>query len=414
MKYFVLMCDGMADRKLPDLAGKSPMEAAVKPTVNMLSYRSFNGMISYPAQGTEPSLPSVTLAVLGSAGDKHAGPAPFEAASMGIELDGEDTVYRCSLVTLSESGSAYSEKKLVSAHDADITPEEASKLVSALNKGLSTKIKKFYTGSGAELCLLWKRAPAPAEMYDPAQITGKRIADYLPSGESAARLLPMFEKSYAILNDHPVNVKRRQSGKKPLNSIWLWAAGKRPEIEDFDGKWKVNSAAVCDDPVVSGAVRFAGIRTVDVPQSGEGENYDGKAAAALDEFKSGADLVFLHIGSIMKATLDGDAQAKVRAIEDTDSKVLAPVYEYLCGCGDQFKILLTTGAAASVEDRAYTTEQSPFFMYNSTRTEVGYKPFSELNAAKSGFYLPEGYKFMPFMIRLPAPEKEETPDENGQ
>ena len=94
--------------------------------------------------------------------------------------------------------------------------------------------------------------------------------------------------------------------------------------------------------------------------------------------------------------------------------MLAPVYEYIFCCVDQFKILLTTGEESSVEDRAYTTEQSPFFMYNSTRTEVGYKPFSELNAAKSGFYLPEGYKFMPFMIRLPAPEKEETPDENGQ
>ena len=412
MKYFILMCDGMSDGKLSALNGKSPMEAAVKPTMNMLAYRSFNGLISYPEKDVIPTVSSTAFAVLGSDVKDLSGTAILEAAGRGLAIDAEDTAYRCSLVTLSEDGD-YRDKTMISAFDGDVTPEETARLISALNKGLSTKIKKFYAGAGTEHCLLWKRAPGIEEMYSPADIVGGPVGPFLPAGESAARLVPVFEKSYTILNDHPVNVKRRAEGKKPLNSVWLWAAGKRPDIENFDEKWKVSSAAVCSDPDVRAAAAISGIRCVDaVP--GENGEYAAKAAAAVAEFSAGADLVFVHVGSAFKASFDGDAQAKVRAIEETDSAILAPVYEYLCGCGDQFKILVTSGAACSVEARAYTAEKSPFFMYNSTRTEVGNKPFSELNAAKSGFWLPEGFKFIPFMIRLPAPEKEETTEENGQ
>ena len=112
--------------------------------------------------------------------------------------------------------------------------------------------------------------------------------------------------------------------------------------------------------------------------------------------------------------LEGDAEGKVKVIEELDANVLAPVYEYLCGCGDQFKLLVSTGIAAVTEEKALSDDKVPFFMYNSQRSEVGYKPFSENNAKKSGFYLPEGYKFTSFMIRLPEPAKEETQEDNGQ
>lgn len=406
MKYFILMCDGAADCRIPALDGKTPLEAAVKPTVNMLSYRSFNGLISYPSADAAPSLSADALAVLGYDAKDMTGIAPLKAASVGVTLAPDDTAYRCSFITVSEKEEAYGDRTVLSVSNADVTEEETTRLISALNKKLSTKIKKFY-GVGTEGCLVWKRAPGLTESVCPDKLKGKRIGAFMPAGESAARLVPILEKSFDALNDHPVNVKRREQGKLPLNSIWLWSAGKLPEMENFEAKWNVSAVAVCSDQIVRGAAACAGIRCVDAAP-------EAAAEAAVTEFSAGADLVFVHTGAAAKAAFEGDAQAKVRALEETDSAILAPVYEYLCGCGDQFKILFTTGAAAETGKRAYAAERSPFFMYNSARAEVGYKPFSEANAAKSGFYLPEGFRFMPFMIRLPAADKEETTEEDGQ
>ena len=410
MKYFVLTADGAADRRLSACGGKSPMEAAAKPTMNMLSYRSFNGLVSNLPENAAPAPYVVDLSVLGCDPALCTGTLPFEAAGLGAAVDGEDTVFRCSLVSLSEGNGAYAGKTLTAANADDVTPEEAAKLISALNKGLSTKIKKFYNMSGTEHCLVWKRAPQTGAVPAPADIKGKKIGSSLPSGEAAARIVPMLEKSYALLKDHPVNVKRRSEGKKALNSIWLWNAVKRPDYENFPDKWKVSCAAVSTDRTAVGVGAMLGMKPTVAADNA------AAVAAVIAEFEAGTELVYVYAGAAAEAARKGDAAAKTAAIEATDTEILAPVYEYLCGCGDQFKLLVSTGAPVLTETREYSTEPSPFFLYNSTRTEVGYKPFSELNAAKGGFCLPDGYKFVPFMIRLPAPapEKEETPEDNGQ
>ena len=37
MKYIVLLCDGMADRAVPALGGKTPMQVAHKPNMDRIS-----------------------------------------------------------------------------------------------------------------------------------------------------------------------------------------------------------------------------------------------------------------------------------------------------------------------------------------------------------------------------------------
>jgi len=417
MKYFVLLCDGAADRKKNEPGFKTPLEAAVKPTFNMLSYRSFNGYISGASNKFRADLDAAHVAALGYDPDSLDGLAAFDAESIGVGLEADDTALRCSFVTLSEDGKPYAEKELVGCCACDITKEETAKLISALNKGLSTKIKKFYPVSAGLGCLVWKRAPECADLVSPDAVEGA-IGAYLPSGSAAARLLPMFEKSYEILKDHPVNVKRRELGKKPLNSLWLWSPSKRPEFEPFAETRQISAATVITrSPALKGAALCAGMKTVDTPLADGAEDYAEAVRTVIDEFGSGVDLVMLHTENVAKAALSGDRDGKIKAIEAADSLILAPVYEYLCGCGDQFKLLVHTVLPAPYEDKKFADEHAPFFMYNSQRTEVGYKPFSEFNAGKGGFRLPDGcgYKFTSFMIRIPAPvEKEETQQEDGQ
>lgn len=408
MKYFVLLCNGAADRKIPALGDKTPLEAAVKPTFNMLSYRSFNGMISNVSKKFPQDQRTAFLSVINCDPDGLSGFAAFDAIGAGIPLTEEDTAYRCTFVTLSDKGENYGDKQLLSV-GAPASKEEISKLVSALNKGLSTKIKKFHAPDGGA-CLIWKRAPENAELRSPDEALGNNISEYLPSGDGSSKILPLLEKSFDILNEHPVNVKRRERGEEPLNSIWLWSASKKPELTVYPEKWQVSASVVSDKPEIRIIAGLAGMKAVDC----SGKSGADKAKLVTDEFDSGADLVLLHTEELAERALEGDAQGKVKAIEDIDENVLAPVYEYLSCCGDQFKLLVTTGVAALTEQKTYAEDNTPFFMYNSQRTEVGYKPFSENNAKKSGFFLPEGYKFTSFMIRIPEPAKEETQEENGQ
>lgn len=408
MKYFVLLCDGASDHKYAAADDKTPFETAEKPAFNMLSYRSFNGAVSNASKNCPDDKTSAYLSVMSYDPDELTGFASLEAAAAGIELTEEDTAYRCSFVTLSEDEDEYGEKQLIGTDGA--TKEETAKLISALNKGLSTKIKKFYAADGAG-CLVWKRAPENAVLHAPGEAKGKQIKDFLPEGEGAAKILPLFEKSYDILKDHPVNVKRRERGEKPLNSLWLWSASKKPELTAFSEKWKVSAAVISDDPVVKAIAELAGMKYIDLPDADNA----AKVKAITDEYNAGTEYVLLHTSAAAQCALDSDFEGKVKAIEDIDANIIAPVYEYLCGCGDQFKMLVTPGMAAVTEDKAYSSEERvPFFMYNSQRTEIGYKPFTETNAQKSGFYLPQGFKFTSFMIRIPEPEKEETPEENGQ
>ena len=140
-------------------------------------------------------------------------------------------------------------------------------------------------------------------------------------------------------------------------------------------------------------------------------NYEGKAKAAIDEFEAGAETVVIHIAGTAEYAFKGEPEKKKQVIENVDSAILAPVYEYLCSCGDQFKIMVITNRTVSSEERAAISEPSPFFIYNAERSEVGYKPFSEANAAKSGFYLPDGSKLMSFFIRKPGVPKVEGEEE---
>ena len=147
MKYFVLTVDGMADRRMSDCGGKSPMEVAAKQTMNMLSYRSFNGFVSNLREGAADVPYAVDLSVLGCDPSISCGTAVYEAASLGAALTDEDTVYKCAFLSLSEDDCDYADRKVLSAHPSDVTAEEITRLVSAVNKGISTKIKKFYASS---------------------------------------------------------------------------------------------------------------------------------------------------------------------------------------------------------------------------------------------------------------------------
>ena len=124
MKYLVLIPDGMADVKIERLGNKTPMQAANKPTMDALAQKSLVGTVSNVPSGMVPESDTANMAILSFDPKVYSrGRSPLEAVSMGIEMNPDETAYRCNIVTLSDDGDY--ESKIMIDHSADeiSTPE---------------------------------------------------------------------------------------------------------------------------------------------------------------------------------------------------------------------------------------------------------------------------------------------------
>ena len=224
MKYLVLIPDGMADEKIAALGNKTPMEAADKPTTDMLAARAIVGTVSNVPDGMVPESDTANMAILSFDPKVYSkGRSPLEAMSMGLTMEEDHVAYRCNIVTLSDEGE-YDEKIMLDHSADEITTAEADELIKALDSALGNDILRFYTGVSYRHCILWHGGNDKYNFMRPHDILGQRIGDYLPKVENGgAEFLDIMKRSYAILNEHPVNLARRARGLKPANSIWLWS-----------------------------------------------------------------------------------------------------------------------------------------------------------------------------------------------
>ncbi len=157
MKYLVLIPDGMADEPIGALGNVTPMQKANKPCMDMLAAESVIGKVSNVPQGMVPESDTANMAILSFDPKIYSkGRSPLEAVSMGIEMQPDETAYRCNVVTLSEDEENY-EDKIILDHSADeITTAEADLLIKALEEKMGNEFRKFYTGVSYRHCLIWK------------------------------------------------------------------------------------------------------------------------------------------------------------------------------------------------------------------------------------------------------------------
>ena len=127
-------------------------------------------------------------------------------------------------------------------------------------------------------------------------------------------------------------------------------------------------------------------------------NYDGKAQAAIDAFKNGAELVYVHVEGPDECGHRAETENKVLSIELIDKKILAPVYEYLLNSGEDFKIMVLPDHPTPICKRTHTLDPVPFMIYRSYKEENGVQTFSESSAKNTGLYIPEGHTLMSLLI----------------
>ena len=340
MKYIILLSDGMAGRPLPELSGRTTLEAAHTPVMDTLAKVSEIGMTSMVPKGMAPGSDTANLAVMGYDPKKYyTGRSPLEALSIGVDMADSDISFRCNLVTLSEEEDAYEERTILDHSSDEISTQEAEVLLNAVKERLVKEGYQFYTGTSYRHLLIWKGGRV-LELTPPHDILTKKIGSYLPKDPV---LREMMEKSYEILEHHPINENRRKNGLKPANSLWFWGAGTKPALTSFEERTGKKGVMISAVDLLKGIAIGAGMDCVCVEGANGGlhTNYKGKALAAVQALtEEGYDFAYIHVEAPDEMGHQGSAAHKIEAIEHVDKEVLGTVAEKLNQAGEDYRLLL--------------------------------------------------------------------------
>ncbi|MGN0488928.1 MAG: cofactor-independent phosphoglycerate mutase [Ruminococcus sp.] len=401
MKYFVMLCDGMADEPYEKLGGKTPMMLAQKPNIDALASKGEVGLVKTVQDGMKPGSDVANLSVLGyNTYDCYTGRSPLEAASIGIDLKNTDVTLRCNLVTLSDEDN-YEDKKMVDYCGGDISTPEARELIEYLEEKLGDDEFKFYAGVAYRHCLVWNNGnPHPGNFTPPHDIPGKIIKDYIPEGEDTKKLYELMKKSYDLLKDHPVNKKRVAEGKRPANSCWFWGEGTKPILDSFEKKTGLKGSMISAVDLLKGIAICAEMKSIDVDGATGyiDTNFEGKCQAAIDEFKKGQDFVYVHVEAPDECGHRAEAENKIKAIELIDEKILGPVVEFLKGY-DDFAVLICPDHPTPLKIQTHSNKPVPYVIYDSkNEKESGVSTVNEETAKATGNYIEKGYTMMDYFL----------------
>jgi 2,3-bisphosphoglycerate-independent phosphoglycerate mutase len=396
MKYLVMLCDGMADYPIESLGGKTPLEAAETPCMDKLAQTARVGLVKTVADGMKPGSDVANLSVLGyDPKIYYTGRSPLEAGSIGIDMKKTDVSLRCNLVTVTDEEN-YADKTILDYCADDISTEDAEILIKFLAEKLDNDEFKFYSGVSYRHCLIWNNGTLDlGNITPPHDITGKPVKDYVPTHPNAAKLYELMQKSYTLLKDHPLNKARVEKGLRPANSIWLWGEGVRANLDDFKEKFGLKASMISAVDLLKGIGKFSNMNVVDV-KGATGyidTNFEGKAQAAINEFKNGQDFVYIHVEAPDECGHRNETENKVKSISLIDKLVLAPVVAELEKMGD-FRVLVTPDHATPLSLKTHTNDPIPFFIYDSTKKCDGVNGFCEKTAEATGWYIENGFTIM--------------------
>ncbi len=397
MKYVIVLADGMADLPIAELGGKTPLEYASTPAMDSLACGGTMGMAKTVPDTMKPGSDVANLAVMGyNPLTCYSGRSPLEAISVGVSMKDSDVVFRCNLVTLSEN-EEYEEKTILDHSSGEISTEDADVLMDAVRSAFQNEEFKFYTGTSYRHVTIWDKGEV-LDMEPPHDHLGQVIGQFLPPN---AQFREMMKKSFQVLNNHPLNLKRAAEGKNKANSLWFWGAGTKPALENFKDKTGLNGTMISAVDLLKGIALGAGMQSVEV-EGATGSldtNYLGKAQAAVKALlEDNQDFVYIHVEAPDEMGHQGNLHHKVQSIEEIDKNIVAVVKKALEDANEPFRILVLPDHPTPICMRTHTSDPVPYVLYDSHNVQNNQTHFSEKTAASTGVYLAEGYRIMELLI----------------
>ena len=398
MKYIVVLGDGMSDEPIAALGGKTPLEYAQTPAMDALASGGELGMVQNVPEGMHPGSEVANLSVMGyNPETDFTGRSPLEALSVGVKMEPDDIIFRCNVVTLTEE-EPYAEKTILDHSSGEISTAEADQLMEAIREHFNNEEFQFYTGTSYRHIMVWKHGRL-AKLEPPHDHLTQVIGPYLPE-EPVLR--DFMERSYDILNNHPVNLARAAAGKNKANSLWYWGAGTRPSLSNFTRKTGLKGAMISAVDLLKGIAVGAGMEIYHV-EGATGSldtNWEGKAQAAIDALlKDGCDFAYIHVEAPDEMGHQGLVKEKVQSIEYLDSRVIAPICRAMEEAGEDYRILVLPDHPTPIRIRTHSSDPVPYVLYDSTRQNKKIAHYTEAEARDTGIFLPHGYELMAKLLQ---------------
>lgn len=411
MKYVIIIPDGAADAPQASLGGKTPFQAATTPALDSLAARGRVGITNHVPDSLPPGSEVACMSLVGY--DPlvfFTGRAPIEAAAQGIVLGPADFAVRCNLVTIRD--------RLMEDFTAGhVSTEEATALLAAAQAGLARDFPALaaawtfvpgvsyrnlllYRGAGTCGAQAAEDAAAGAPLgpdlrtTPPHDLMDKPVVDSFPRGTGSRLLTEIMAKSADWLAGHPVNEARIKAGKRPATHVWLWGAGKAPAFEPFTAKYGLSGTMITGVDLLRGLAALAGWKRLDVPGATGylDTDYAAKGRAAIADLAT-SDLVCVHVEAPDEASHEGDAAAKVKAIEEIDAKIVAPIAAHLAGIGDH-RILVCPDHPTFIATKTHSRGGVPFVIAGTGVGHNGQASYDEAAATASGDRVLPGWTLM--------------------
>jgi len=397
MKYIVLVADGMADYPIPELGGRTPLEAARTPNMDFIALHGRLGRIKTIPEKMTPASDVANMSILGyNPKEFYCGRGPLEAANLGIELEENDVAFRCNLITATAD-------TLVDYSAGHISSKEASILMKSIDEKLGKGNFRFYPGVSYRHLMLAKNGVLDSldqvKCAAPHDITGKNITKNLPKGKNSQILTEMMLHSQEILANHEINQVRVDLKENPGNMIWLWGQGKKPNMPKFTEKYNLTGSVISAVDLIKGLGKIIGLDVINVPGATGyyDTDYEGKAKAALKSLET-KDFVFVHVEAPDEAGHNGELKEKITAIERFDQLVAGTILKALKH-KKNFRVAVLPDHATPVSLKTHTADPVFFGIFGHGITGRGFSSYSEKEAEKSDLFLEKGHELMDHFIK---------------
>jgi len=396
MKYVIIVPDGAGDYPCEELGGKTPLEVADTPNMDYLAKKGIIGRVKNVPQGYPVASDVANLSLLGYSPKKYyTGRGPLEAANMGLEINQDDVVFRCNLVTEVDG-------RLADYSAGHISSKESDILIESLNQKLKIDNVKFFSGVSYRNLMIFKKGGdlrlQEIKCYPPHDIMGRTVKKYLPHGKNSQILKEIMDKSRELLSHHEINTVRVDLRENPGNMIWLWGQGVKPDIPLFKDMYGKTGAIISAVDLIKGIGKIIGFKVLEV-EGATGfydTNYDGKANATLQALED-VDLVYTHIEAPDEAGHNQDLRNKITAIERIDRMILGKVLKNRKL--DDTRILVVPDHFTPLAKRTHTPEPVPFVVAGAGIPQSVIARFSEEEAQRSSLFFEESPLLMDYFIK---------------
>ena len=405
MKHIIILGDGMADMPVERLGGKTPLQYANTPMMDLLAREGRCGRLVTVPEGFPPGSEVANTAILGyDLNQVYEGRGPLEAASIGYEMADDDMAIRCNIITLADG-------RIITHNGGNLETADGEVLINYLNEHLGSDRVRFIPGiqyrhllvirGGSKHIVCAPPHDHPNEPWQPLLVKAAPDAPKedgrMTAQETADLLNDLILKSQDLLAKHPYNLAKAAKGERQANSIWPWSGGYRPSMQTLQQQYpQIKSGSVISAvDLIRGIGHYAGLKIVEVEGATglANTNYEGKAQAAIDALRHD-DFVFVHVEASDEAGHDGDLDLKLRTIEYLDQRIIAPIYNKVQSWQEPVCMAVLPDHLTPVEMRIHVGHPVPFVIWHRGITPDGVQQYDEVSCLDGAYGLLKLHEFM--------------------